>query len=78
MIEQNAKQDLDLILQVFSGEDGGVGFIKLKQAAESFYLQAEEGNADAIVLREKIHSFSRLCDMALKTNFKPLDDKGEL
>jgi hypothetical protein len=72
MEEYNSKKDLDLVVQTFTGEDGGAAFAILRSAIDDIYRAAAMGDKSAIELRRVICTFSRLCDLALQDKFKHL------
>jgi hypothetical protein len=65
MREVTQKQ-FDVILECFSGEDGGVAFASLRALIEAMDTRAVEGDADAAEVLEQVARFSRLVQVAKK------------
>jgi hypothetical protein len=57
------KKELDNIMDVFTGADGGVDFCKLRFALEEFEATALKGNAASLEIIGVVMKFSKLLDI---------------
>lgn len=60
----------DTLLQTFSGEDGGVGFLAIKQLVQVMDRQASEGDIAAEEIITLVKRMSRLIDVAKKQMYR--------
>lgn len=56
--------DIKVILACFSGEDGGVSFVKLRQFLADFEKRAENGDDAAEQILLVVHRFAKLIQIA--------------
>ena len=56
----DAKKVLDSMVSIFSCEDGGLEFIKVRFGLEALYKQADEGDRAAIEIINRIESVNNL------------------
>ena len=54
------------ILTVFSGEDGGAGYVRLRQVLDDIGKQATAGDPASIQICTVVTQFSALCAMCTK------------
>lgn len=57
------KEDIDNIMDCFTGADGGLKFARAKFALEAFEAQASEGDSSAKIILEIVRRFSNLLDV---------------
>lgn len=67
-LREKTQKDFDNILDVFSGGDGGIGFMSFRHLMEDMDAKAATGDAGAVQVVSIMERFSRLLDVA-KKNF---------
>ncbi|QNO00008.1 hypothetical protein phiPsa267_054 [Pseudomonas phage phiPsa267] len=60
------REDVNAILDIFGGADGGVGFARMIFILDDYEKQALEGCPSAIQLIEVVSRFRRLVDLTSK------------
>lgn len=70
MSDQNAEEITDSgllsLMDVFSGADGGVGFVMLRSFIDSLKKQADEGDVAAVTLLKIHQDYVKLVRIATK------------
>jgi len=66
-MREKTKKSFDDISDIFTGEDGGVSFIKLKQFVEEFDKKAANGDEAARQIIDIVTNFSKLVFVAINT-----------
>ena len=54
------EESINIMLECFSGEDGGLAFIKFKQLMTSFANQAAEGDEAAVEIINRVRAVAKL------------------
>lgn len=58
-MSDEVKDDLQPIVELFGGVDGGVGFVKLRHILPEIY--ANEDDSNSMALRNMVKAMSKLC-----------------
>lgn len=62
----SSKEDLDMILDIFGGADGGVGYYKVMVRIESIAKAADEGDTQAMLILQQIEKTRNLFEFLSK------------
>lgn len=66
----NTDPDLDYLLDLFTGADGGIGFINLRSLIEVLKKQADEGDKSAAEVIKIFRNFTRLAKTAQDPKYR--------
>lgn len=66
----NTDPDLDYLLGIFTGEDGGIGFINLRDLIEALKKQADEGDESSEKLVRIFRNFTNLVRVAQDPKYR--------
>ena len=58
--DQQLTDDLNLIMDVFAGADGGVDYVKLRMALLAFEEKSLEGNVASEAILQMVKNFAKL------------------
>jgi hypothetical protein len=67
---QQLTDDMNLILDVFVGADGGVDYIKLRSALISFEQRAMEGDESSKQIIQIVRNFAKLIEVIININLE--------